>query len=310
MTTDTHVGPRFTRADPIPKQHAVRSPVGRIVSWLALAVVLLIILNTLLHNDNIHLSVIGRYLFDWRILEGVLGAIALALVSFVVASVIGIVVGYMRVSRNPVARTASWLYVWFFRSVPLIVFILIFGNFALFLPKLGIGLPFTDLSLWSVSTNSVLVPMVAGGVALSLEQGAYLAEIVRAGTQSVSESQREAAAAMGLSPWQIETKVVLPQAIPVMIPPAGSTFVMLLKSTSLVYAIAGTEVLGVAEQIASQNLATMEMLFVASIWYLVLTSLASLGQRSLERRATAYRRRVRTPEAVIATEGDAGARGA
>jgi polar amino acid transport system permease protein len=99
---------------------------------------------------------------------------------------------------------------------------------------------------------------------------------------------------MGMSHWQIQRRVVLPQAIPVMIPPAGSTFVLVLKSTSLVYAIAGTEVLGVAEQIASENLATMEMLFVASIWYLVLTSVASLGQRLLERRANAYRRRVQS----------------
>lgn len=297
-TDTTAMRPRLTRADPIPETRATQSPVGRILSWAALCLALLAIANTLFNNDNIHLIVIARYLFDVRILKGVVGAITLAVVSFIVAVIIGLIVGYARVSQNSAARTAAYLYVWFFRSVPLIVFVLIFGNFALFEPRLGVSIPFTHIG-WSVSTNSVLVPMVAGGLALALEQGAYLAEIVRSGTQSVPDSQREAAAAMGLSQWQIERRVVLPQAIPVMIPPAGSTFVMLLKSTSLVYAIAGTEILGVAEQIASQNLATMEMLFVASIWYLFITSIASLGQRYLERRANAYRHRVRlTAESI------------
>jgi polar amino acid transport system permease protein len=297
-------GPYFSPAQPIPLERAGRSPVHQVISWVVLGLVLVVVADTLLNNENIHLEVVVRYLFDWRILAGVVGTITLAVVAFAVAMVIGLVVGYARVSQNPVVRTASWLYVWLFRSVPLIVLILIFGNFALFEPELGIGIPFTGITFWSVSTNSVLVPMVAGGVALSLEQGAYLAEIVRSGTQAVPDSQREAAAAMGLSTWQTERKVVLPQAIPVMIPPAGSTFVIMLKSTSLVFAIAGTEVLGVAEQIASQNLATMEMLFVASIWYLALTSLAALGQRYLERRTSAYRRRVRVTSTPVAEAVD------
>jgi polar amino acid transport system permease protein len=296
--SSTIVGPsearRYTRYDELPKEVARPSNLGRVISWVVLAFVVAAILNTLLNNRNINLDIIGHYLFNGQILQGVVGTITLTVISFAVATVIGVIVGYGRVSDNVAIRTASWLYVWFFRSVPLIVFILIFGNFALFEPRLGIGIPFTGISLLSGSTNKILVPMVAGCVALSLEQGAYLAEIVRSGTQSVSESQREAAAAMGMTYWQIQRRVVLPQAIPVMIPPAGSAFVLTLKSSSLVYAIAGTEVLGVAEQIASENLATMEMLFVASVWYLVLTSVASLGQRMLERRANAYRRRVQS----------------
>jgi polar amino acid transport system permease protein len=295
--SSTTAGPevrRYTRDDELPREVARPSHLGRVISWVVLAFVIAVILNTLLNNRNINLGIIGRYLFNDQILQGVLGTLILTVISFTVATVIGVFVGYGRVSDNVVVRTASWLYVWFFRSVPLIVFILIFGNFALFLPRLGISIPFTGVSFLSASTNKILVPMVAGCVALSLEQGAYMAEIVRSGTQSVADSQRQAAAAMGMTHWQIQRRVVLPQAIPVMIPPAGSTFVLVLKSTSLVYAIAGTEVLGVAEQIASENLATMEMLFVASIWYLVLTSLASFGQRLLERRANAYRRRVQS----------------
>lgn len=285
-------GIRPVRPIGLPNGRAGKSHVGRWVSWVILAGIVVYLLNTLLNNPNIDLGTIGKNLVDPRILEGMLGTIVLAVVSFIVASVLGVLLGYGRISSNPVVRTATWLYVWFFRSVPLIVLILIFGNLALFLPNLGIGVPFTNISFFSVSTNSVMVPMVAGAIALSLEQGSYLAEIVRSGVQSVPESQREAAASLGLSPFEIQRRVVLPQAILVMIPPAGSSFVILLKSTSLVYAIAGTELLGRAEQIASENYRTMELLFVASVWYLVLTSIASLGQRYLERRFSAYRRRV------------------
>jgi polar amino acid transport system permease protein len=290
------------QARPLPNERAAKPRFGRWISWAVLAIVVFLILNTLLNNRNIDLGVIGQNLVNPLILEGLVGTVVLALVSTVFAIIIGVIVGYARISASPVARTASWIYVWFFRSIPVIVLILIFGNFALFLPTLGIGVPFTNISFFSVPTNAILVPMVAGAVALSLEQGGYFAEIVRAGVSSVPDSQREAASALGLSAWDIQRKVVLPQAIPLMIPPAGSSFIILLKSTSLVFAIAGTELLGQAENIASRDLKTMELLFVASIWYLLLTSISSVGQRYLERRFSMYRRRVGTTSVVQLVE--------
>jgi len=276
----------------LPNEVAVKPHLGRWISWVVLVAIVYLVLDTLLENPNIDGSVIRQYLFNSLIIDGVKWTVILAVVSLVVAILIGLLVGYGRISANPVARTAAWLWVWFFRSIPLIVFILIFGNLALFLPNLRLGIPFTHVFLFSESTNKVMIPTVAGATALSLEQSAYFAEIVRGGIQSVPDSQREAAAALGLSRWGTQRKVVLPQAIPVMIPPAGSSFVILLKSTSMVYAISGTELLSRSEDIAAANLKTMELLFVASAWYLVLTSIASFGQRLLERYFSRHRRRV------------------
>lgn len=276
----------------LPNERARKPYVGRWISGVFLVVIVAIILNAILNNKNISLPIIGQFLFDSRVLDGVVGTIALAILSFIGAAIVGVLIGYGRMSTNPVVRIATWLYVWFFRSVPLLVLVLIFGNLALFLPRLGVGVPFTSTTFWSVDTNKVMIPFVAGCVALALEQGAYLAEVVRSGIGSVPDSQREAAASLGMSSFEIQRKVVLPQAIPVMLPPAGNVLIMLVKSTSLIFTIGGTELLGTAEQIASANFRTMELLFVASLWYLVLTSLASIGQRYFERRFSAYRTRV------------------
>lgn len=288
----------YTRADSLPDERARKSQVGLWISWLAFAVVMIFIINVLFNNPNIDLPTIGLYLISRVVLEGVAGTVALSVVSMIVAVVIGVIVGYARISSNVVARVASWIFVWVFRSVPLIVLVLVFGNFALFMPDLGVMVPFTHLMFGSVPTNQVLVPMVAGAIALSLEQGAYLGEIVRSGIQAVPDSQRQAAASLGLSNWEIQRRVVLPQAIPIMLPPIGNSFIILLKSTSLVSVIAGTEVLGRIEALAAARPThTMDFYFVASVWYLALTTLTSLGQRYVERRFSAYRRRVQGPQA-------------
>lgn len=272
------------RVGDLPDERAPRRHLGRWVQALLLLLVVVIVVHTVFFSPNLQPSVIARSLFSPRILEGLLNTLLLALVAQVVAVVIGVPVGFMRISANPVARTASWLYLWIFRSTPLIVQILLWGNLALFLPELVIGVPFTSITWASVATNVVMTAFVASVVALGLHDGAYIAEIVRSGVLSVGDGQRDAATALGLSWWQTQRRIVLPQALRVMIPPAGSAFVLLLKSTSMVVVIAGGDLLTEAQNISSTNLRTVELLVVATIWYLVVTSVASAGQALLERR--------------------------
>lgn len=273
MTTTTT--PR--RDDALPTRIARRFPAGTVVGWIVLAAVVGWLLVTFVTNRHLEMATIGTYLTDANILHGLLNTLLLAVCAEVIALVLGVVVGFGRLSRNPVLGTAAWLFVWLFRSTPLVVQILLWGNLALFLPRLGIA-------GWSVETNSVLTPFVAGVIALSLHETAYVAEIVRSGVKAVPPAQREASAALGLSWWQTQRRVVLPQALRVMIPPLGSAFVLLLKSTSLVVVIAGGDLLTEAQNIASVNLRTIELLVVATIWFLAITSIANVGQWLLERR--------------------------
>lgn len=171
---------------------------------------------------------------------------------------------------------ASWLYVWFFRATPQLVQVIFWFNISLFVPQLYLGFAVVD-------TNTVVTSFVAATLALGLNQGAYMAEIVRSGIISVDPGQVSAATAIGMNRSQINRLIVLPQALKVILPPAGNEFISLLKSTSLVSAISARDLLNEAQSIYQQNFLVIELLIVASIWYMVLTSLASLGQYFLER---------------------------
>lgn len=194
-----------------------------------------------------------------------------------------------------------WLFTWFFRSVPLLVQILVIGNLGLFIPYLTLGIPGTDITFASWDTNVVMTAFVASIVALTLHETAYVAEIVRGGLASVPSGQIEASRAFGTPMEKILRYVVLPQALRVIVPPLGSRFINVLKATSLVSVIAGGDILTVAINISSVSLKTMELLFVASIWYLVVTSLASVVQGRIEKRLAASVRGVRT---AAAREGE------
>ena len=170
-------------------------------------------------------------------------------------------------------RLGSGLYVWLLRGTPLLVQILVWGNFALLFATIG---PF--------KTNDLLTPFVASLVALGLNEAAYMAEIVRAGILAVDRGQHEASLALGMSRALALRRIVLPQALRVIIPPAGNQFVSLLKATSLVSVIAGGDLLTAAQNISSANLHTIELMLVATFWYLAITSISSLGQLYIERR--------------------------
>ena len=234
------------------------------LAWLAL---------TVWRNPNIVHAVIPQYQFAPAILEGLRTTVVLAVLSAAIGLLLGIVLAVMRLSDARVLRLGSGLYTWLLRGTPLLVQIIVWGNLALLFEYIG---PF--------KTNSLLTPFVASVVALSLNEAAYMAEVVRAGILAVDRGQYEAATALGMSRLLALRRIILPQAMRVIIPPAGNQFISLLKATSLVSVIAGGDLLTAAQNISSANLHTIELMLVATFWYLVLTSISSLGQFYVERR--------------------------
>jgi polar amino acid transport system permease protein len=202
----------------------------------------------------------------------------------VVGVALGVAAAVMQLSDSPVLRGAAGLYTWFFRGTPLLVQLIFWFNIGLVFPVIGIGVPFGGPMLVEWQANALITPFVAAALGLTINEGAYMAEIVRAGIRSVDPGQREAAEALGMSHRQILRRVVLPQAMRVIIPPTGNQFISMLKTTSMVSVIAGAELLTVAQRIYLGNFEVIALLVVASIWYVVLTSVASVGQHFLEKR--------------------------
>lgn len=257
---------------------------GRWLSAALLALVLGALAHSLWTNPNIIHAIIFEYLFDGRIIKGVWITIAVTTLSMVVATLLSVILAVMRMSDNPVLRMVSWLYVWFFRGTPLLVQIVFFGYLGLLYSQISMGVPFSEIQFFSVDTN-VLIPALVGGViALSLNEAAYAAEIVRAGLLSIDNGQREAAESLGMTPGYTLRRIVLPQAMKVIIPPMGNETISMLKNTSLLAIVAVPELYTAASQISASNLAQVELLIVASMWYLFMTSVLSVPQYYLERK--------------------------
>jgi polar amino acid transport system permease protein len=188
----------------------------------------------------------------------------------------------MRLSPNPLVSGASWVYIWLFRGTPVLVQILFWFNIAALYPRFSIGIPFGPQFV-HFSAAAAITPFVAGVLALGLNEGAYMAEIVRAGIISVEEGQTEAAQSLGMTRLLTMRRIVLPQAMRVIIPPTGNETISMLKTSSLVSVIAVTELLYTAQLIYAVNYRTIPLLLVVSIWYLVMTTVLSVGQYYLER---------------------------
>jgi polar amino acid transport system permease protein len=202
----------------------------------------------------------------------------------VIGIAIGVVLAVMRLSPNPLVGGASWIYVWLFRGTPVLVQLLFWQFVSALYPHLSIGIPFGGAELAHADANSLIHPFTAAILGLGLNEGAYMSEIVRAGILSVDEGQSEAAHALGMSRMQTLRRIVLPQAMRVIIPPTGNETISMLKTTSLVSVIAYAELLYSAQLIYSVNYKTIPLLIVASAWYLFFTTILSIGQYYVERR--------------------------
>ena len=268
----------------------VRHP-GR---WIAAAIVLLFaaaFIRTIISgagskhvpNTGFQWHYVGHYLFSSVILHGVWATIYLTVLCQAIGIVLGVLAAVTRLSPNPIVKGASWLYVWFFRGTPLYVQILFWYNISNLFPTISLGIPFGP-SFVHGNANTIITPLVTAMLALGLNEGAYMSEIVRAGIISVDEGQTHAAQSLGMSRLQIMRLIVLPQAMRVIIPPTGNETISMLKNTSLLSVVAFGELLFAAQSIYDVNYKVIPLLIVVSIWYLVMTSVLYVGQHFIERR--------------------------
>lgn len=264
---------------------ALRPPrPGRWVAAALAAFALVWLLYTIVVNENLHWDVIAEYLADGRVFGGLWVTIQLTVLSMLIGLALGVLAAVMQLSGSPVLRGASALYTWFFRGTPLLVQLIFWFNIGLVFPSFGIGVPFDGPKLIEWQANELITPFTAALLGLAINEGAYMAEIVRAGIRSVDPGQREAAEALGMSHRRVLRRVVLPQAMRVIIPPTGNQFISMLKTTSMVSVIAGAELLTVSQRIYLGNFEVIALLIVASVWYIVLTTIASVGQHFIEKR--------------------------
>ena len=259
----------------------VRHP-GRWVALAVIAVLAAMFVHMLFTNTNLNWPIVRKYLFSEIILRGVWMTIKLTILSMAIGIILGSIAAVMRLSPNPVVSSVAWLYVWFFRGTPLLVQIIFWFAISQFIKAVSLGVPFGP-HFWSEDTNKLISLFTSALLALSLNEGAYMSEIVRAGILSVDEGQSEAAAALGMRRLQVMRRVVLPQAMRVIVPPTGNEINNMLKSSSLVSTIGIFELLRSAQAIYNSNYKTIPLLIVAIIWYLALTSALQVGQFYIER---------------------------
>jgi polar amino acid transport system permease protein len=274
--TDAPGRPDDIRA--VPVRHPGRWVVAAIVLVVAVALI-----NSAASNPNFEWDVVGQYLTSSRILNGLLKTIELTVIGMAMGIVGGTVLAVMRLSPNPLVSGGSWFYIWFFRGTPLLVQLLFWNNISALYPTIDLGVPFGP-SFIHLNANSFITPFAAAIFGLGFNEAAYMAEIVRAGMLSVDEGQTQAAQALGMTRLRILRRIVLPQAMRVIIPPTGNEAISMLKNSSLVSVIAYTDLLYAAQLIYAANYKAIPLLIVASIWYLVVTTVLSTGQYFVERR--------------------------
>ena len=256
---------------------------GRVVVGVICAAVLVWFAFTLATNPHISWPDVLFYLTFPKILDGIVVTLWLSVISTVLGLVIGVILAIMKLSANPVANLLSTLYIWFFRGTPVLVQLIFWFNLSFLFPTLTLAIPFTNIGYqWDM--NTLMTGFNAAMLGLALNLGAYAAETVRAGIQAVDIGQTEAAESIGMTPGKRTRLIVLPQAVRIILPPIGNEFISMLKTTSLVYVVAGNDLMTNASQIYKQNGKIMELLIVVSIWYMVLTAIATYLQGKLEKK--------------------------
>lgn len=234
-------------------------------------------------NERFNWDVFADYFFSDPILRGLVVTIELTIIAMVVGIALGVVMAIMRLSSNPLVAGASAFYIWLFRGTPVLVQLLFWAFVGAAYPRVGLSVPFGGEEIYGVSANVVFTPYVAAILGLGLNEAAYMAEIVRAGIGSVDEGQTEASQALGMRRMQTLRRIVLPQAMRVIVPPTGNETISMLKTSALVFVIPLTDLLYSATLIYSRTYQQIPLLMVASAWYLILTTLLTIGQYYIER---------------------------
>ncbi|WP_348519384.1 amino acid ABC transporter permease [Bifidobacterium sp. ESL0790] len=269
------------------KARPVRRP-GSLVAGVIVALLAVMLINGMATNKNFQWNLVWKYLFNEHVLNGIGWTLILTVTSMLIAIILAVLLAVMRKSVNPVLRGVSWFWIWFFRGTPIYTQLVFWGLFAVLIPHFSLGIPFTGINFWQMDTaqlNKVIAPgFLAAMTGLALNESAYLAEIVRAGLEAVDPGQSEAAQALGMSRSMIMRRVILPQAMRIIVPPTGNEVISMLKTTSLVSAVPfSLELQFATDAIANRIYKPIPLLIVACIWYLVVTSILMVGQAWLER---------------------------
>ena len=289
--TVTATGPVLDAA-PSQMRLVGRSRPGRWVAATVAVVLGAMFVNTLVTNERFEWPTVAQYFTQESVLRGLWLTLWLTAVTFAAGFVLGIGLAAMRLWGGPLLQSISFGFVWIVRSVPPLVLLLFWFQLASLYPRLSLGIPFGP-EFTSVDTTHLIGPLTAAFIALTIDVAAFAAEIVRGGLVSVDDGQTEAARSLGLAPSRIFRRIVLPQAMPAIVPASGNLLIGLLKSTSLVSVIAVTDLLYSVQLVYNQNFKVMPLLLVATIWYIVITSLLAIGQYFVERRFARGRRDAR-----------------
>lgn len=271
-----------------------RRPV--VSQWVVAAIVAVAVILSVISgatNKAVQWHVVGQYLFNASILNGAGLTMELSALSMAIALVLGVVVAIMRLSGNPVISKIAYLYIWLFRSIPLLVLLIVWDNISLFYPKLGIGIPYGP-TFASVASKHLVTAFGAAVAALALNETAYASEIFRAAILAISGGQWDAGTALGMPRSVLYRRIVLPQAVRIAIPPLSNDTINMVKSSAMVAFIAVPDLLYSAQVIYQSNFLIVPLLVTAAIWYIVIITALTLAQGGLERyleRATRLSRR-------------------
>ncbi|MGO1570164.1 MAG: amino acid ABC transporter permease [Canibacter sp.] len=261
----------------------LRHPGRTILAIVLIVFVALVLWDAAFNRPAYEWSEVGKYLFDQRVGQALWYTLQLTVYAMIIAILLGIAVAVMRLSPNPVVSSVAWVYLWIFRGTPVYVQLVFWGLLSVIYPTIDIGLPgnpLIEIDTAPVLQNAFILCIFG----LALNEAAYMAEIVRAGLLAVDKGQNEAATALGLGWWHTMSRIVLPQAMRVIIPPTGNEVISMLKTTSLATAVPfSLELYARTRDISAVTYKPVPMLIVASIWYIVITSILMVGQYYLER---------------------------
>lgn len=255
---------------------------GRLTIAVLMVVAVAGLAVSVARNPAFEWATVADYFFSERVLNGLLNTITLTALSMGLALVVSVVIANMRLSANPVLRAVSGTYVWFFRSIPLLVLLILWFNISLIYPTFSLPNPFGG-DLFALQTRNLMTAYWSAVLAFGLQQAAYTSEIIRSSLLAVPKGQREAALALGMTPFDIFRRIVFPQAMKIAVPPVSNDLINLMKATSLVAFISVSDLLYSVQQIYNRTFEVVPLLMVATIWYMILVSVLSVGQYYLER---------------------------
>ena len=257
-------------------RHIPRRHYGRWVSSGCILVVFAYLVHAFATGD-IEWNVVAQFFTAKAIIEGLINTVIMTVLAMLLGVTLGVTFSIMYMSPNPVLKYIAAFYIWFFRGTPVLLQLLIWFNLALVFPTMGIP------GLFQYRTVVLITPFIATLLGLGINQGAYTAEVVRGGILSVDAGQTEAAKSIGMTRLTTLRRIVLPQAMRVIIPPVGNEVISMVKLTSMASVIQYAEILRNAQSIYYANARVIELLIVAAMWYLIVVTVLSIGQYFLEK---------------------------